>query len=394
MFFSEEFIIFEKNCKMFVKRKIKQQIMDSLFQNKAIIIYGARQIGKTSLVKELLKTLNKSYIWLNADEQDVVNLLTNQNSAMLKTIFGNNEIVVIDEAQRIQNIGLNLKIIIDTFPEYQVIATGSSSFDLANKVNEPLTGRKWEYKLYPFSTEELANYNGALNEVRLLEHRLIYGMYPDVATNIEISRKILKELANSYLYKDVLNYSGIKHSDKIIKLLKALALQVGSEISFNELSKTVLIDNKTIEKYIDILEQSYIIFRLNSFHKNLRTELKKAKKVYFYDNGIRNAIIGNFEPVSKRIDTGQLWENFIISERFKFLQNNQKDTKLYFWRTQLQQEIDLIEIENSNIKAFKIKWNSKVKPKISKSFTNAYSNSEFKVINRDNYLDMFTKTNN
>jgi predicted AAA+ superfamily ATPase len=375
---------------MFISRKIQTDIKNFLFKNKAIIIYGARQTGKTSLVKNIVENSQETFVWLNADESDVANMLSNQNSAMLKTIFGNNKIIIIDEAQRVKNIGITLKIIIDTFPEYQVIATGSSSFELSNKINEPLTGRKWEYHLYPFSFEELSEKNGILNEMRLLEHRLIYGMYPDVVTNEFDSKKIIKSLAESYLYKDILSIEGIQKSDKIIKLLKALALQAGSEISYNELSQIVGVDKKTIEKYIIILEQSFIIFRLNSFSKNLRTELKKAKKVYFFDNGILNAVTGNFEALQNRTDIGILWENYIISERYKYLKNNQKDSELYFWRTNLQQEIDLVEIQNSQISAFEIKWNPKTKAKLSKSFENAYPNTFFRVINRENYINFLT----
>jgi predicted AAA+ superfamily ATPase len=375
---------------MFISRKIQTDIKNFLFKNKAIIIYGARQTGKTSLVKNIVENSQETFVWLNADESDVANMLSNQNSAMLKTIFGNNKIIIIDEAQRVKNIGITLKIIIDTFPEYQVIATGSSSFELSNKINEPLTGRKWEYHLYPFSFEELSEKNGILNEMRLLEHRLIYGLYPDVVTNEFDSKKIIKSLAESYLYKDILSIEGIQKSDKIIKLLKALALQAGSEISYNELSQIVGVDKKTIEKYIIILEQSFIIFRLNSFSKNLRTELKKAKKVYFFDNGILNAVTGNFEALQNRTDIGILWENYIISERYKYLKNNQKDSELYFWRTNLQQEIDLVEIQNSQISAFEIKWNPKTKAKLSKSFENAYPNTFFRVINRENYINFLT----
>ncbi len=374
----------------FIKRKVQSEITNYLFKGKIVIIYGARQTGKTSVVKQIVNESNKKYVWFNADEPDIAELLMKKNSKMLKSIFGDTEIVVIDEAQRIKNIGITLKLIVDTFPEYQIIATGSSSFDLANVINEPLTGRKWEYRLFPFSSEELVEKNGLLDEKRLLEHRLIYGMYPDVVTHSNDSRKILKSLSESYLYKDVLAYEGIRHSSKIVKLLKALSLQIGSEISYNELSQIISLDAKTVEKYIDILEQSFIIFRLHSFNKNLRTELKKSKKVYFLDNGIRNAVISNYSRLENRVDFGQLWENFIISERYKYIMNNDIDAELYFWRTQQQQEIDLIEFSNQKLNAYEIKWNPKNKVKPSKSFTNAYPDSDFYVINNDNYLNFTT----
>lgn len=370
----------------FVARKIQDEIVNFLFQNKVIILYGARQTGKTSMVRQIVASTGKSYIWLNADESDIADLLTNRNSAMLKSFFGDNEIVVIDEAQRIKDIGLTLKLIIDTFPDYQLIATGSSSFDLAGKVTEPLTGRKWEYLLHPFSAEELAKHNGLLAESRLLQHRLIFGMYPDVALHNERARKTIKTLTKSYLYKDVLAYNGIRHSDKIMRLVKALALQIGSEVSYNELAGIVELDAKTVEKYIDVLEQCFIIFRLYSFRRNLRTELKKAKKVYFIDNGVRNAVIGSFAPIENRTDKGQLWENFIVSERYKYLMNNDIDAELYFWRTQLQQEIDLIEVSSDKLMAYEIKWNPKAKNSVSKSFLKAYPDAEFKTINTENYI--------
>jgi predicted AAA+ superfamily ATPase len=377
---------------MYVKRLIQEDIYNSLFEKKAIIIYGARQTGKSTMVRELLKNSELSHIWLNADEPDIASMLTGKNSAMLKTFFGNHRIVVIDEAQRIKNIGLTIKLITDNYPEYQIIATGSSSFDLANEVNEPLTGRKWEYRLFPFSFEEMASHKGLLEESRLLEHRLVYGMYPDVVLNPGKAEKIIRALAESYLYKDILAYEGIRHSNKLIKLLKALALQVGSEISYNELSGMVEMDNKTTEKYIDILEQSFIIFRLHSFSKNLRTELKKAKKVYFWDNGIRNSLTGNFDATENRIDTGILWENFFIAERYKYILNHGLNTELFFWRTQLQQEIDLIEVSHNKINAYELKWNPKKKAALSKSFSKNYPTADFKLINRENFIPFLTKT--
>lgn len=374
----------------FVERNIQKDIREYMFQQKAIILYGARQTGKTEMVRQLIGQTGKSFVWFNADEDDAVEMLTNRNSLMLKSLFGDKEIVVIDEAQRIKNIGLVLKIIIDNFPQYQVIATGSSSFDLANEINEPLTGRKWEYQLFPFSVAELVKSRGLLEESRLLDHRLIFGMYPDVALHPGRAKKTVRELTKSYLYKDILAYEGIRHSNKVALLLKALALQIGSEVSYQELSQIVGADAKTVEKYIDILEQCFIVFRLYSFSRNLRTELKKAKKVYFYDNGIRNAVIGNFHPLETRVDKGQLWENFIVSERYKYIANQEMDVELFFWRTQLQQEIDLIEVSSQQIRAYEIKWSAKSKAKISKSFTKAYPNSEFAVIHTENYFNFTT----
>lgn len=371
----------------YVKRKIQELANEFMFEGKVIILYGARQTGKTSLVRQLVDASGQSVIWYNADEPDVAESLTGQNSSILKSLMGEHKIVVIDEAQRIKNIGITLKLIADNFPEYQVIATGSSSFDLSNDINEPLTGRKWEFLLPPFATEELAGHSNLLLESRLLHHRLIYGMYPEPAIRTKISKRVVKELAKSYLYKDLFAYDGIRNSEKLQKLLKALALQLGAEVSYQELGQLAQMDSKTVERYLDLLEQSFIIFRLNSFSRNLRTELKKAKKIYFWDNGIRNAVLGNFYPIDKRTDHGALWENFIVSERYKYLFNNDMDADLYFWRTHLQQEIDLLEVTHDQIKAFEIKWNPKAKAKLSKSFTNAYPDAVFHVIHPKNYMD-------
>ncbi|MDX9694226.1 MAG: ATP-binding protein [Bacteroidales bacterium] len=363
-----------------IQRKIEKQIRNYLFKQKAIIIYGARQVGKTTLVNSLVKDYVQSTLLLNGDDSDVRTLLSNPAASKLKPIIGKNKIVVIDEAQRIPETGLVLKIIHDNFKEIQLIATGSSAFELANKIKEPLTGRKFEFNLFPFSFDELVSYHGFLTEKRLLEHRLIFGYYPDIALSEGLEQRLLKDLTSSYLYKDLLMLEQIQKPFLLEKILKALALQIGNEVSFSELSVLTGSDNGTIEKYIDLLEKAYIIFRLNGLNRNVRNEIKKGKKIYFYDNGIRNAIIGNFLPITSRVDSGALWENFLVSERIKFNTNNNIDFKGYFWRTTQQQEIDYIEERNNSLHAFEFKWNANKKVFLSKTFSNAYPGSTFNVI--------------
>ncbi len=370
-------------------RTIQKNIENKLFKGKIIIVYGARQTGKTTLVKQILENYrHKKSVYLNCDEPDDRFALTDKTSTELKNFIGDNEIVVIDEAQRVENIGLTLKLLIDNYPDIQIIATGSSSFDLANKINEPLTGRKYTFRLYPFSLQELTQKFNPKEINRLLENYLRFGLYPEIINNPSEAENNLKELANSYLYKDVLQFLGIKKSDIIYKLLQAIALQSGSEVSYNELASILQIDKKTVYHYILILEQSFIIFRLNPFSRNLRTELRKLRKIYFYDVGIRNALISNFNPLNIRNDTGALWENFLISERIKFLENNSHPVKNYFWRTHQQQEIDYLEEKNQKLSAFEFKWNAKkIKKQAPKAFRDTYPNTPFELITPENYLD-------
>lgn len=370
-----------------VNRFLKDKIKSKLFKGKAIILMGARQIGKTTLLKSVFGE-EKEVLWLNGDEVDVQELFSAVSSTRLKAIFGSNKIVVIDEAQRITDIGLRMKLITDFIPEVQLIATGSSAFELANSVNEPLTGRKWEYRMYPISFSEMVNHHGLLEEKRLIPHRLVYGYYPDVVVNQGNEIEILKHLSDSYLYKDVLAWEQIQKPDKLLKLLQALAFQVGSQVSYNELGQLCGLDSKTVEKYIVLLEQTYVIFRLGSFSRNLRNELKSSKKIYFYDNGIRNAVIANFNQVESRTDIGALWENFVVSERIKFLNYSEKWTNYWYWRTKEQKEIDWIEEANGQLTGYEFKWNPNTKTKSPQLFLKSYLGSEFKVISRDN-IDEF-----
>lgn len=374
-----------------VTRHLEKEIKKHLFKKKAIIIYGARQVGKTTLVNNLLEHLPGRKLFLNGDDADIREAFLNPDPVKIKNIIGRHEFIVIDEAQRIPETGLVLKIIHDNYPDIQLIVTGSSSFDLSGKIKEPMTGRKFEFFLHPFSFEEMTDHHSFLKEKRLLEHRMIFGYYPDIALHQGDEVKLLKTLASSFLYKDLLNLEQIHKPVLLEKILKALALQVGSEVSYNELAKLLEYDKGTIEKYIDLLEKSYIIFRLPGLNRNVRNEIKKGRKIYFTDNGIRNAVLGNLLPLSSRSDTGPLWENFLISERHKMLSNNDIDFRSYFWRTTQQQEIDYIEERNGKLYAFEFKWKSGKNIRASKTFLNAYPGSGFNVITTDNIPEFLFK---
>jgi hypothetical protein len=366
-----------------------KRIIDGLLQNrigkgKAIILMGARQVGKTTVLKRIFDG-NNDVLWLNADEQDVRNIFENATSTRLAAFFRNKKIVVIDEAQRIADIGIKLKLITDQMPEIQLVATGSSSFELANRTNEPLTGRKWEFKMFPLTFGEMAEHNGLLEEKRMLVHRLVYGYYPEVVSKPEDEEALLKMLANSYLYKDIFTIESIHRPEKVVKLLQALAYQIGSEVSYNELAQMCSMDSKTVEKYISLLEQAYIIFRLPTYSKNLRNELKNGRKIFFWDCGIRNAVIGNFLPMEQRTDAGALFENFVIAERIKQNVYSSKDTTHWFWRTTTAQEVDFLEISAAKMSAFEFKWNPK-KAKITAplSFRNAYPDVDYLTVTPEN----------
>ena len=368
-----------------IQRIIQNQIQEKLFQGKVITLIGARQTGKTSLLKKLVQEQPESSIWLNADEFDVKERFKNPTSTSLKALIGNNKLVVIDEAQNIDEIGLALKLLIDTYPEIQVIATGSSAFELQNKMNEPLTGRKFEFQLYPFSYSELANHTSELVEKRMLNHRLVFGSYPEVVNHAGNEIEVLKLLSDSYLYRDLLMLDAIKKPEKLIKLLQALAYQLGNEVSYNEIGNLIGLDSKTVESYIQLLEKSFVVFRLPSFSRNLRNELKASKKIYFYDNGIRNALISSFQILEGRQDIGALWENYLVSERLKRNRYTKFYGNTYFWRTKDKQEIDYLEEKDGKLSAYEFKWMDKKKHQITKTFTNAYPESETAIIHSDNY---------
>lgn len=376
---------------MTITRELEQVIISRLFKKKAIIIVGPRQVGKTTLLHLVSEKQNRKLLFLNCDEPDIRKKLELPTSAELKALIGSAELILIDEAQRVKDIGITLKILIDNLPDKQVIVTGSSALELSNSINEPLTGRKFEYKMFPFSMSELIDANGILTEQRLLEHRMIYGMYPDMVNNQGEERDIIFNIVNSYLYKDIFEFQDIRKPEIIEKLLQVLALQVGSEVSINELSQLVGIDNSTILRYIDLLEKSYIIFHLRSFSRNVRNELKKSRKIYFYDNGVRNALISNLNPLELRTDTGALWENFLVSERMKLNHYSSNYANCYFWRTTQQQEVDFIEDKDGFLNCYEFKWSASKKAKLTTTFSSNYPQSTFKLINKDNYLEFIGK---
>lgn len=368
-----------------ILRQIEARIQKRLFKGKAIILYGPRQAGKTTLIENMLKKRKDKVLFLSGDEPDTEELLKHKTSTALKLLIGNHKILFIDESQKISGIGNILKLITDKIKSVQVIATGSSSFELANHTVEPLTGRKFEYQLFPVSFNEMVNNHGLIEEKRYLEHRLVFGYYPEIVSNPGKEKELLKLLASSYLYKDLLQLESIKKPALLEKLLKALALQVGNEVSYTELGQLIGADNMTVEKYIDLFEKCFIVFRLPALSRNIRNEIKKGKKIYFYDNGIRNAIIGNYNALASRTDVGALWENWLMSERRKTLVYNSSDAVSYFWRTVQQQEIDYIEETSEGFYAWEFKWGLKSKLKFSKTFTEAYPIISTNLVTPDNF---------
>ena len=342
-----------------ITRVQADRIEKVFFKGKAIVLTGARQVGKTTMLENILEKHKGELLTMNGDDTTIQNLLNRPNTLQLKQLIGNNKLVFIDEAQRIPEIGLTSKIITDSFKEVQLILSGSSSFDLYNKVNEPLTGRKWTFNLWPVTWEEWQNHVGYIKAEQDVENRMIFGFYPDVLNHEESPETVLVELAESYLYKDILMYEGLKKPTVIKKLLQALAFQVGNEVSLQELGQTVGVDPKTIDTYIDILEKAFIIFRLTPLSRNLRNEIKAKNKVYFYDNGIRNAVIGQLQPLAIRQDIGVLWENFLLSERVKQISQNKVLRQFYFWRTTQQQEVDYVEEVNGTFFGYEFKWSER-----------------------------------
>ncbi|ACT95413.1 ATP-binding protein [Dyadobacter fermentans] len=372
-----------------IRRSQQDAALGYLFKSKALIIYGPRQAGKTTFSEQLLEMVDKKTLRLNGDDADTREAFLKPNATLIERIIGDHEVVFIDEAQRIQDVGLVIKIIVDRFKHVQVIATGSSSFELAGNINEPLTGRRYEMQLLPVSYAELVKYTDYLTEQRLLEQRLIYGSYPEIATDPVNAEKHLKLIANSYLYKDLLVLEQVKKPVLLEKIVKAIALQVGSEVSVTEIGRLVQADNKTVEKYIDLLEKAFVLFTVPAFSGNVRNEIKKGRKIYFYDNGIINAVINNFNPIKNRNDVGALWENYLISERKKFLNANELDAKIYFWRTTQQQEVDYIEEIKGNLRAIEFKWNSEASARFPSTFLTNYPKVKATLVtpaNRDQFL--------
>ncbi len=373
-----------------IKRKLQTVIEDYLFSGKSILLFGARQVGKTTLLKIIAKNYDKKVIWLNGDNPDDRALLSNLNTTKAQALFPKGSMVIIDEAQRLENAGLTLKIIHDHCENIQLLATGSSSFELTDKIKESLTGRKWSFVLYPISLEELIEHQGLLDVYKMLETRMVYGSYPEVVTNPGKEKELLTELVSNYLYKDVFTLKDVRKPEILEKLVQALAFQVGHQVSDRELSKLVGVDKETVSRYLRLLEEAFIIFRLNSFSRNLRSELKRAKKIFFYDLGVRNAVISQFQPLSLRNDTGALWENLMIVERMKTLEYGKHYRNSYFWRTSKQQEIDYIEEYDGKLYAYEFKWNAKKEVKPPKTFIENYPGTTFKTIHRDNFYEFIS----
>jgi uncharacterized protein len=374
-----------------IPRALEGVIREKLKDNKAIILLGPRQAGKSTLLHQLQSRFNAPVTWWNGDETDIRSMLEHPTSTRLKSILGTTKTIVIDEAQRIENIGLCIKLIIDNIKDVKVVATGSSAFELANKINEPLTGRKWEHHLYPLSFGEMVAHTSQQEEKRLLNQRLLYGYYPEIVTSPGNEQALLKQLANSYLYKDILTWERIQKPDKLEKLVQALAFQTAQLISYHELGQVCGLNSETVQKYINLLEKAFIVFRLPSFSRNLRNELRKSYKIYFYDNGLRNAVINQFNPVNLRNDIGQLWENWFISERMKFLNNTEQPATRFFWRTLAQQEVDYIEDTGSALKAFECKWNTTAKGNVNRAFSLAYPDAETNMVHPDNVANFLLK---
>ncbi len=366
-----------------IARSIENIISQKLFKDKAIVLIGARQTGKTTSIMNIIRS-QQNVLELDGDDRIIRNLLNEPGTEEIRNIIGNHKVIFIDEVQRINNIGLTAKIIVDKFKDVQLILSGSSSFEIRNSLSESLTGRKWEYLMFPVTWLELENYVGYVKAIQQLELRLLYGMYPEIITHPSEEKERLKQLIDSYLYKDILAYSNIKKPGVLEKLLQALALQIGSEVSSNELAQLLQVDKYTVKSYIEIIEKGFIIFTLAGFNRNLRNEIKFGKKIYFWDCGVRNMIINNFNALDMRDDKGALWENFIISERLKYNNYNNPFINSYFWRSITQQEIDYIEEENGKVSAFEIKWSENVKVKQISSFINNY-NTEIQLINKSNF---------
>ncbi len=374
----------------FLKRGIDELFNNRVLPNKVLILLGARRVGKTAYIKNYLSSIPKStYLKLNGDDLDDANLLKERSISNYNRLLANINLLVIDEAQNIPDIGLILKLIVDTIDGIKVIATGSSVFDLSNKLGEPLVGRKNTIYLFPFAQMEFSKQENHKETINKLEERLLFGSYPELERYPDWKDKInyLKEIVNSYLLKDILIFDGIKQSNKILDLLKLIAFQVGQEVSLQELARQLGISKNTVESYLDLLSKVFVIYKVPGFSRNLRKEITKSNRWYFIDNGIRNAVINNFTRLENRTDVGALWENYLAAERIKNQNYKEKTVSNYFWRTYDQQELDWLEEENGILNGFKFKWNDNRKVKIPTAFAKAYPDAKFEVINKQNYLD-------
>lgn len=376
---------------MSINRAIEKTLIERLIPNKVNLIFGTRRVGKTFLLKKLIANQPFKTLMLQGEDSDVQQILAQRSVANYQRLLHHIELLVIDEAQAIPAIGKILKLIVDNIEGIRVIVTGSSAFDLANLSGEPLTGRAYFHELYPISQQELMEQENALQTLQNLEDRLIYGSYPEL-WNLPFSvtkAEYLKELLNTYLLKDIIAFEGIRNSSKIKDLLRLIAFQIGKEVSMDELGKQLQLSRNTVEKYLDLCSKVFIIKKLEAFSSNLRKEITKSSRWYFWDLGIRNALINDFRPLTLRTDKGELWENYLISERLKFLKYNGNLAETYFWRTYDQQEIDWLELENGQLRAYEFKWNE-AKTKVPRAFVTTYPEATFSVVNQENYLPFIT----
>ena len=373
----------------YIEREISDRFLKSMIPNKVLVLLGPRRVGKTSFLKHLTTTIKEPILQLNGEDIATVEVLKQRTVENYKRLMGKNAILIIDEAQKIPNIGLILKLIVDEIDGIKVIVTGSSMFDLTNQLGEPLTGRKITFQLYPIAQMEYQKEENLVRTKSNLEERLIYGSYPELLqySSNEEKTAYLRELVSSYLLKDILEHDGIRNSGKMIDLLRLIAFQIGKEVSLDELAKQLGISRNTVERYLDLLSKVFVIYKLQGYSRNLRKEVTKSHKWYFYDNGIRNALIANFNPFNLRNDIGELWENYLLSERIKYQQYNGMVVNNYFWRTYQQQEIDWIEDRGGELYAYELKWKTDKKDKIPSAWKEAYPDSKFEVMSSDNYLD-------
>jgi predicted AAA+ superfamily ATPase len=373
---------------MYIPQLQLGNLLKLLSPQKAVVVYGPRRCGKTTLLREASRQLSESFLFVDGEDISVQGFLSSQSIERLKSFMGDKRVLIIDEAQRIPNIGLNIKLILDNVEGAKVIASGSSSFDLARNIGEPLTGKKFTLKMYPLAQLELNAVESRAQTQALLEHRLVYGSYPEVVIGRDDAREALylRELVASYLFKDILELEGVRHSDKISRLLQLLAFQIGKEVSFTELGMQLGMSKNTAERYLDLLEKAFVVFRLDGFSRNLRKEIVKNSRYFFYDNGVRNALINNFNPLALRNDAGMLWENYVIVERLKKQEYLQQPANTYFWRTYDRKEIDLVEERSGCLCGYEIKW-TKGRMKAPAGWLETYENADYKVINRENYLE-------
>ena len=373
---------------MYIQQKQLENLKSAIKPGKVVVIYGARRTGKTTLLKEFLKGRPEQYLLVSGDDITVQNYLSSQSLEKLKAFVGNNLLLVVDEAQKVQNIGLNLKLLVDHIPGISIIATGSSSFDLARSVGEPLTGRKTTLVQYPLAQLELSSIEQRHETDARLEHRLVYGSYPEIVlmNDNREREQYLKEIVSSYLYKDILELEGIRQSAKIGRLLQLIAFQIGKEVSYNELGTSLGMSKNTVDHYLDLLEKAFVLQKLGGFSRNLRNEVTKNSRYYFCDNGVRNALINNFNPIDLRNDIGELWENYLIIERLKLQEYLREPANNYFWRTYTKKEIDLVEEKDGLLHGYEMKW-GKARPHPPKEWINAYPGSSWSLVNKENYLD-------